>query len=228
MKATRVVLFLSPVLLLLPALLPVSSSLGLTMLGVFYGSLLRRFPWNLMMAGLCYVYANQLGREGFRWAIGSFVFPFLAPLILAFMPPMSDSIAENRRRAHAVPPPAKGAAGSFETRFPLLERFLAGKPEAICAEGRTRFTPVPANYEFSLRVDPSVLDGVLAEATERKFTTWANPDQRGTQVFGAGVVQPENIDTMAAWLRKASVPGEKLMVAWRQNDGRLKFFEYYP
>src|SRR5919197_5082299 len=97
MKGTRIVLLLSPLLLFCPPLLPLDRSLGWTMLGVFYGGLLARFPWNILMAALCYYYAQQLGREAFLWAGGSFLVPFLTPLILAFMSARPGSVQAQRQ-----------------------------------------------------------------------------------------------------------------------------------
>jgi hypothetical protein len=227
MKYTRIFLFLSPLILLIPPLLPLGTNLAWSMLGMFYGTILRRFPWNLVMAGLCYAYAQQLGRDAFRWAGASFFFPFCTPLILGFMSPKYNSTADVIRRMTAPPPRAKGASGVFEERFPLLQRCLSGMPEATCAEQRARFTAVESNYEFSLPVSRSALDRMLAEAASRNFTVWTQAGDAETQVYGAGLMQPAGIDDVATWLRGTGASGGKLSIIWRQPDGMPKIFEYY-
>ena len=54
MKATRILLFLSPLLLFVPPLVPVSGNSGLAMVNMFYKGILGRFPGNALMAFLCY------------------------------------------------------------------------------------------------------------------------------------------------------------------------------
>src|SRR5271165_2453156 len=109
MKATRILLFLSPLLLFVPPLIPVNESTGMMLLNSFYRGMLGRFPGNALMAFLCYTYARQLGREAWPWVTGSLVAPFLAPLILAFLPPKYGSAADQQRRGYARPAPAKAA-----------------------------------------------------------------------------------------------------------------------
>jgi len=229
MKATRIFLFLSPLMLLCPPLVPIDSgNVAWTMLGGFYGLVLRRFPWNFLMGGLCYMYAQQLGREAARWALVSFVIPFGTPLVLAFMPPKFRSTAYNVQEALAVPAAAKGVVGTFQDRFPLLNRCLAGKPEATHIEQGQRFQAVAANFEFAAIVDPGSLDRILPEAAARQFTVWTEAGADGTHLYGASLVQVKDVESVTAWLKTAGRPGEKLDVAWRHPDGSLKFFEYYP
>src|ERR1017187_3224088 len=106
MKATRLLLFLSPLLLFVPPLVPVDQSAGLLLLDSFYKGLLGRFPGNALMALLCYTYARQRGREAWPWVTGSLVFPFIAPFVLAFMSPKYGSAADEQRRRSARPAPA--------------------------------------------------------------------------------------------------------------------------
>src|SRR5215469_189287 len=94
MKITRIFLFASPLLLLIPPLIPVSDNAGFMVFSSFYGLILRRFPWNLVMAGLCYSYAQQIGGDAFVWAGFSFFFPFATPLVLAFRSPKYNSTAD--------------------------------------------------------------------------------------------------------------------------------------
>lgn len=226
MKATRIFLFLSPLILLVPPLLPLGTNFTWSMLGMFYGTILRRFPWNLIMAGLCYVYAQQLGRDAFRWGGASFFFPFCTPLVLGFMPPKYNSTADIIRRMNAPAARAAGSGGPFEDRFPLLHRTLSSVPEAA-AEQTSRFDGVSANYEFTLTVGQSALPVMLAEAANRKFTTWSYPGETEMQVYGAALVQPAEVEATTIWLRGAGVSGGKLTVIWRQPDGVQKYLEYY-
>jgi hypothetical protein len=53
MKATRILLFLSPLLWFVPPLVPVDGNLGMEMLNGFYRGMLGRFPGNALMAFLC-------------------------------------------------------------------------------------------------------------------------------------------------------------------------------
>ena len=64
------------------------------------------------MAFLCYTYAGQLGREAWPWVTGSLVAPFLAPLILVFMPAKYGSAGDQQRRGYARPAPAQTELGS--------------------------------------------------------------------------------------------------------------------
>src|ERR1041385_9398690 len=87
MNATRILLFLSPLLWFVPPLIPIDeSNTGLFLLNSLYRGVLGTFPGNALMAFLCYSYARQLGREGWPWVVGSLRFPFVAPFILAFVP----------------------------------------------------------------------------------------------------------------------------------------------
>ena len=228
MKYTRIFLFLSPLMLLCPPLVPMQDTVAMTMLMSFYGKLLRFFPWNLLMAGICYSYAQQLGRESFRWAGASFVFPFCTPVILGFMPPKYNSTAYAVKQALAQPAAAKGAAGKFDERFPLLQKCLEGKPESTNFEQLGRFAPVISNFEFTAKVDPSSLDRILPEAATRQFTVWPDAGSDGTRLYGAGLVQVKDVDDTTAWLKRIGMSGEKVDVAWRQSDGNMKYFEYYP
>ena len=229
MKATRILLFLSPLLWFVPPLIRVDDNLGLTLLNSLYKGMLGRFPGNALMAFLCYTYASQLGREAWLWVVGSLYFPFLAPLILAFMPPKHGSAADLQRRGGRRLVPAKAASGPFETRFPLLAAYLATLPKATGLELRirARLDPVQANFEFSAFVEPARLDGLLAGAAARQFTVWTNPEDSGVRVFGAGMVDTPAVDSVTTWLRQAA-PQRKVAAAVHPAEGPTKFFEYYP
>lgn len=107
MKSTRILLFMSPLLWFVPPLIHVNDILGLAMLNYFYKGVLGAFPANVLMAYLCYTYADQLGREGWLWAAGSLRYPFIAPLILAFVPPKDGSAADLHEGTVLGPRPRK-------------------------------------------------------------------------------------------------------------------------
>src|ERR1035438_9281680 len=153
MKATRILLFLSPLLWFMPPLIPVDSNSGLGWVNYFYRGMLGAFPGNALMAFLCYTYAGQLGREAWPWVVGSLRFPFIAPLILGFMPAKYGSDADEQRRSGARPAPAKAATGAFEARFPLLSAYLANLDPAIRVKPQERMLSVKANFEFSAFVE---------------------------------------------------------------------------
>src|SRR5215472_17323103 len=99
MRGTRVLLFLSPLILFLPPLIPAwNGSVAWGIIGLFFGRVLRLFPWNLAMGALSYLYAKQLGRDEWKWGVGGAVVPFLTPLILAVMPAKPGSTADEFRR----------------------------------------------------------------------------------------------------------------------------------
>ena len=229
MKATRILLFMSPLLWFVPPLVDVHQNLGLEMVNGFYKGLLGRFPWNALMAFLCYTYAHQLGREAWLWVVGSLIFPFFAPFVLAFMPPKLGSPADQQRRGGSRVSAARTATGPFEKRFPLLSAYLATLPQAtgLPLRIRARMKPVKANFEFSVFVDPGGLDGLLAGAATRQFTVWTNPEDAGVRVFGAGMVNTPSIDSVTTWLRQAA-PQRKVAIAFHPAESPTKFFEYYP
>lgn len=231
MKNTRILLFLSPLVLFIPPLLPPwNRSVAWGIISFAFARVLRRFPWNLVMGLLAYSYAIGLGRDGFRWGMGAFAVPYVTPLILAFMPPNPGSVVAKYRQ-NTAPRRAveKSATGSFEERFPLLERSLSKAPDMTRQEQRTRFGPVTSNFEFILTANGSAVDGLAAESITRKLTVWIDgqDDTGQVQVYGAGVVRPEDIEQATAWLRLHAASGTKLDIATRDLDGRLRFFEYH-
>jgi hypothetical protein len=229
MKATRILLFLSPLLWFVPPLVPVSGNVGLELLNGFYRGMLGRFPGNALMAFLCYTYAHQIGREAWLWVCGSLLFPFFAPFVLAFMPAKYGSMADVQRTGRRRSAPAKPATGPFEKRFPLLAAYLATLPKASGIELRirARIKPVQANFEFSAFVDPDKLDTLLAGAAARQLTVWTNPEDGGLRVFGAGMVLTPAIDSVTTWLRQTA-PQRKVAIAVHPAESPTKFFEYYP
>jgi hypothetical protein len=227
MKITRIFLFASPLLLFIPPIIPASDNAGWLIFSSFYGLIVRRFPWNLVMAGLCYSYAQQLGRDAFVWAGFSFFAPFLTPLILAFQSPKINSTADALQRMMAKPAKAKGASGSFVDRFPLLARHMEGKPAPLWDLNKQRFDSVLSNYEFLLAIDPNDRIRLMAEASHRHFTTWLDEAAADSALYGAGMVEMKDLDDTAKWLKSLAASGSKLSIIWLQPDGVTKSLEYY-
>jgi len=227
MKATRILLFLSPLLYFMPPLVNVDDTLGLMLLNGLVRGLIGYFPANALMALLCYSYAHQLGRDSWMWVVGSLRFPFIAPFILAFMPAKYGSAGDEQQRGQPRVAPTKAAVGPFESRFPLLSAYLASQPPAVATEPRTRFDALPANFEFSAFVDPAGLNDLLAGAATRQLTVWTNAEDSGLRVFGSGIVAPAAVDTVTDWVRQVA-PKRKVGAVVHLPEGRPKFFEYYP
>ena len=229
MRTTRILLILSPLLLLLPSVgdALARSSAGGMMAVSFYDELLTFFPWNLALAGLAYLYANHRGRSAAFWAFLALLFPFIVPLILACVPAKADSASAVLRRKEPAPASvSKSTAAPIEERLPLLDGYLAGVTEAARAEQKARFARVAANVEFSLWVDKSAADRIAMEATNQDFTMWVNPGEAATHLYGAGIVRPDRRDAILSWLKGLSAPGQVLKVALREPDGGLKMTEY--
>ena len=227
MKITRIFLFASPLLLLIPPVIPMGDNPGMMLFASFYSIILRRFPWNLIMAGLCYSYAKQIGADSFVWACCSFIFPFATPLVLAFRSPKMNSTADVIHRMMAKPAKATASTGPFVERFPLLARYLEGKPESVWDGSKDRFTPVETNYEFLLAGDPNSRMRMMAEASNRRFTTWLDDAGGDPSFYGAGFVEMGSLEDTAKWLKTGAASGGKLSIIWRQPDGVTKSFDYY-
>ena len=222
MKATRIFLFLSPLLILVPRLIPVQEHSGLAILDYVYDGALGLFPANVLMAFLCYTYAGHLGREEWLWVLGSLRYPYLAPFVLAFMPANFGSPAETEARLSGKPAATKAAAGPFETRFPLLAAYLSSKKPALVAHAKARMEPVNANFEFSACVDRTGLDTLLAAAEQKNLTLWMQPEDPGMRVFGAGMVDPPAVDGITRWLRQVA-PLRKLATAVHPSEGPTRY-----
>jgi hypothetical protein len=227
MKATRIFLFMSPLLVFVPAVIPVHDSVGIALVNYFYRGVLGAFPGNVLMAFLCYTYAGHLGREEWLWVLGSMRFPYLVPFILAFMPAKYGSAADQEQSRNAKQAPAKALAGAFETRFPLLSAYLSSKTPAVVAHARARMEPVPANFEFSAFVDKEGLNALVAAAEPKRFTLWMQPEEPGMRVFGAAMLDPGAMASFTKWLQEVA-PQRKLATAVHPNEGPTKYFEYYP
>lgn len=232
MRTTRIILALSPLILLLPNLVnPLAEdSVGGMMTAMFFGRLLRFFPWNVILACLAYFYAShRRGHEAFWWAFGAMCFPFAAPLVLACMPARWDSTSAMLRRTGSEPATKASAPikGPIEERLPLLDRCLAGAPEETRTEQRSRFGRVAANLEFSLWVPANAAGGIATEAASRDFSVWMSPGEAVTHLYGAGKIPPGRHDATLDWLQKASAPGQVLRVSLRDAEGILRMTEYH-
>jgi hypothetical protein len=227
MKATRILLFLSPLLWLVPPLIPMQDApLGLAIVNFLYRGVVGRFPGNALMAFLCYTYAHQLGRESWYWVLFSLRWPYLAPFILAFVPPKYGSAADSQRRIGGRPIRTKAVGGEFDARFPLLAAYLANQSEALRTDARAQMDTVAANFEFSVFAGPNHVDAFRAGAAARAFTMWTNAEAGGTRLFGAGLVDPKKIPDVTAWLL-AAAPERKISTAVHPADAPTKYFEYY-
>jgi hypothetical protein len=231
MRTTRFILVLSPLVLLLPnvgnALL--HSARGAKVAEVLYGWRVTCFPWNLMLAGLVYLYArHHRGGEAFWWAAGTAFAPYLVPLGLVFMPASRDSTSAMLRQVKPAPATTVSTPVTvpIEGRLPLLQRCLAEAPEETRAEQSSRFARVAANLEFSLWVETSAAERIAVEAASRDFSVWKSVGEAATHLYGAGRIPPGRCDATLDWLRKTSAPGQALRVSLREPDGSMRMTEY--
>jgi len=230
MRTTRISLIPSPLLLLLPSVEDVlaGSSVSGMMTVFFYEELFTFFPWNLVLAGLAYLYANHRGRSAPFWAFLVLLFPFVVPLILACMPAKAGSASAMLRRKEPAPAAVSlSTAVPIEERLPLLDGCLSEGPEETRVEQKNRFARVAANPEFSLWADRSAADRIAGEATTRDFTVWMKAGESAVHLYGASKIRPDRIEAILGWLRGASAPGRVLTVALREPDGGLKMTEYH-
>ena len=228
MRATRILLFLSPLLWFMPPLVPVDeSNTGLFLLNYLYKGMIGAFPGNALMAFLCYTYAKQLGREGWPWVVGSLRYPFIAPFVLAFMPAKYGSAADSQSRTRKKVEPPKAVNGPFEKRFPLMAAYLSSQPPELLAEAKVAMEPIKANFEFSAFVDETGRTALAAGTAPLGMKLFSLPEEPGYRVFGAGVIAAPAVEDLTKWLRKTA-PQRKLATVMHANDGHPKFFEYYP
>ncbi len=229
MRAGRVVLLVSPLLLLLdpiPNLVMDPFAVGPFGLGIFL--LLRFVPWNGVIAILCFAHARTHGRSMYLWSVLGLLAAPVAPLILACLPDKAGSASAELRSAGPVKMYARPAAGIMEDRFPLLVRVLTGRKPKYRDEQLARYNRVKANYEFSIWPMPEATDRLLQQAAERKFTICGHKEEDWLHVYGAGLVGPDELAGTLDWLKEIAAPGKKLSVAVRDTEGILKMQEYYP
>lgn len=215
--AARIILLVSPVLLLLPAELMATGNRTASV--VFL--LLVSFGVRAIVRW----HARQSNRDPDLWGWGAFIFPLVVPVVLALLPQDPNSPAASLRADHSGDR-GKAARGSFEERFPLLTQTLEGHPEATRAGMAAYFQKVKTNFEFLLQAKGDAVTGVLAEARSRGLIAWTGNDGQLPLVYGAGMLRPSEAKQAGSWLSSAGAPGGKLTIAYRDADGILQFTEH--
>ena len=215
--AARIILLVSPVLLLIPtALLAAGNRIsGLVALVVV----------SFGVRAVVRLHARHNNRDGDLWGYAALFFPLITPVVLALMPQDPNS-AGVVLRAGPEGGRGKAARGSLEERFPLLTRTLEGQPEATRAGLMAHFQKVKTNFEFLLPTQASALTRLVAEARDRRLITWTGSDGNVPLVYGAGLVPPSGVEEAGSWLATAGAPGGKLTIAHRDADGILRFTEH--
>jgi hypothetical protein len=215
--ASRIILLLSPVLLLIPGALLATgnriSGLG-ALVVVSFG-----------VRAVVRLHARHNNRDTDLWGYAALFFPLITPVVLALLPQDPNSPGA-LLRGDIGASRAKAAQGQFEARFPLLTQTLEGHPEATRAGLAAHFQKAKTNFEFLLPTNPSALTRVVAEAQSRGLITWTGSDGSGPLVYGAGLVPPNGVDEAGNWLASAGAPGKKLTIAHRDGDGILRFIEH--
>jgi len=215
--AARIILLLSPVLLLIPgALLAAGNRISglVTLVVVSFG-----------VRAVVRVHARHNNRDADLWGYGALFFPMITPVVLALMPqdPNSASVA---LRGDTGASCAKAAGGPLEERFPLLTQTLEGQPEETRAGLMAHFQKVKTNFEFLLPAKADAVTKLVAEARGRGLITWTGSDGSVPLVYGAGLVPPRGVEEAESWLASAGAPGKKLTIAHRDADGILRFAEH--
>jgi hypothetical protein len=188
-----------------------------------------RLLWPLFWAGLMALadyYAKRSRRNEITTIAAMVVLPLVTPVILALLP-LDPYLTYSNWRS-GMPGAlgfGKSAHGSFEDRFPLLIQSLAGQPEATRAGMKALFRGVRVNFEFLLGAHPSAVARLLAEAKNCGFVTWTGVSGNAPLVYGAGMVRPKAVEDTVRWLAAAGAPGQKLMIAFRDEAGLPQFRE---
>src|ERR1700690_946445 len=215
MRSSRLVLLLSPLLLVLPLAFPAFRTADRGTQRLVYLVL------NLAIARLTGTCAKLQARDDFWWWIAAYLFPFITPIVLAVMPsrwgaPLADFKRGLRPRWNFA---AREARGSFEDRFPLLVRCLAGQPEATQAGLQAHFQEVKVNFEFLVGMNRDAVNWLVLEAQDRGFVAWTGVVENVPLVYGAGLVRPKDVDETTRWLGSAGAPGQKLTIPCRDAGG---------
>jgi hypothetical protein len=194
---------------------------------MLYGAVMRFFPWNLVLAGMAYVYANHRGRSGSFWAVLSLFLPFLGPLILAFVPPKEDAASEElRRETSALPAVDSDIPIPGQNLLPLLEQCLSGLPEETRQEHRSRFVRVVPNMEFTVWLEQTNMSRVFGEATSNNFTVWLDEGETVRRLYGAGAIRGDRMEAIFEWLQESGAPGHELTIMLREPDGSPRTIRY--
>lgn len=215
--AARIILLLSPLLLLFPGALMAAGHRTSAMVA-----------WIVVSAGVRFIvrsHARQNNRDPDLWGWGALFFPFIVPVVLALLPQDPNS-AGALLRGDTGASRAKAARGPLEERFPLLTRTLEGQPEATRAGLMAHFQKVKTNFEFLLPAQAGAVTRLLAEARGRGLITWTGSDGSVPLIYGAGMVPPSGVEEAGNWLASAGAPGGKLTIAHRDADGILRFTEH--
>jgi hypothetical protein len=211
-KATRILLFLSPLLYFMSPLISVRDSLGLSLVNSFRKGVPGCFPRECLYGVSLLHLRPPIGKRGLAWVAGSLIYPFAAPLVLAFMSPKYGSDADTQRCA----------------RFPLLSAYLAPLPPAT---GLARASRAPRPGE----VQPRILQ--LRRTGRAPGTTRGSG---GAPIHG--VDQPGRFRCPRVPRRHRRYPSDrrrqdvatpirprkKVAAALHPSKGPTKFFEYYP
>ncbi len=220
MRSSRLVLLLSPLLLLLPLAVPGFRTADRYTQRIVYMVLSFSIA---TLAGWC---AKLQARDDFWWWAAAYLFPFITPIVLAVMPSRwGSSLAEFKRGLRPRWSFTRPTRGSFEQRFPLLVRCLAEQPEATRAGLEAHFQRVRVNFEFLVGVNRDAVTRLLLEAQDRGFVAWTGIIENVPLVYGAGMVPPKAVDEVTRWLASAGAPGQKLTIACRDQGGGVRFIE---
>jgi len=215
--AARIILLVSPLLLLFPTALMAA--------GYRTASIVALLVVSCGVRLLVRWHARQNNRDGDLWGYAAFFFPLITPIVLACLPQDPNSAAA-LLRGDTGASRAEAAQGPLKERFPLLTRTLEGHPEATRAGLMAHFQKVKTNFEFLLSTQAGAVTRLLAEARGRGLITWTGSDGSVPLVYGAGMVPPNGVDEAGNWLASAGAPGGKLTIAHRDADGILRFTEH--
>ena len=218
MRGTRVILFLSPLLLLLALEAPPGY---------------RWFAYPILSLVICLLVgfsAKRGGRDDAWWWWCAYFFPFVTPIVLALLPDKWNAPRAELRRAFSAAggAAAKAATGAFEDRFPLLVESASGQAAETQAGLTARFRTVKANLEFTVAVVQDTAARLLLEARKLGFEMATGEQGALILVYGAGLVPPNKVDQLAAWLTGAAAPGQRMRMAFRDAEGFLNFIEHRP
>ena len=215
--ASRIILLVSPLMLLFPAALMAS--------GFRVAGLLALLVVSSGVGALVRWHARQNDRDGDLWGFGAFFFPLITPIVLALLP-LDPYSASSQLRASSQTGRATPAKGRFEERFPLLTQCLEAQTEATRAGMRARFQAVKVNFEFLLPTSAVAVSRLLEEARCRGLAAWTGASGNAPLVYGAGLVRPSTVEEAESWLAAAGAPGQKLTIAFRDAEGVLHFIEH--